>query len=197
MNGCDFGPGSPGCIDCWDGHCTMNCSPRGRADLPTRRDEARTVLHMPEPPDPPDPMKAIADVLRSTLPAIPITFSNPRPERPHPFFELSDDGVEWFPIHSIMPRLDEPAPMGITEEAAVASRERARYLPAIWERRRLMDDGKHHEIADAMGLRIFADPRVPPGEIWMGIDLSNGPDVTAYVDSEGNIHIITPGKEIK
>ena len=185
----DFGPGSPGCIDCMDGHCTMNCSSRGRADLPTRREEARTVLHMPAPPE---PMKAIADLLRSSLPEIPITFSTPTgDDRPHPIYELTRDA------NLIFPDPDRPGEL----------------IPGPWVARvgnfyqagGSLDTGdlapdesecwiKREQIGDLAGLKIFAEPRVPPGEIWMGVDLGSKPDISArfYRDANGN-YIISKG----
>lgn len=57
------------------------------------------------------------------------------------------------------------------------------------------DRSEREQLADLAGLKIFADPRVPTGEIWMGVDLSSRPDITAYIDEGGDFIVITPRKE--
>lgn len=178
MNGNDFGPGSPGCIDCMDGHCTMNCSSRGRADLPTRREEARTVLHMPAPPE---PTKAIALLLQSRLPEILIYVTTPSgDDRPHPLYEILGNRPRFAIVDDLA--ADESncwiAPVGNLHQPGGS-----------------LDTSEREQLADLAGLKIFADPRVPPGEMWMGVDLSSQPDMTArfYRDANGNYHIIKKG----
>lgn len=185
MNGCDFGPGSPGCLDCWDGHCTMNCSSRGGI-------EPRDLRQIED-----NTMTAIKTVLASSLPAIPIMISTPPNDRPHPLFDLLRDAAEEGMMRVTLRdlRLEWPPAEWLKENQPL---EIPKHIPSAARSPAGIDGndavGREH-VADMAGLKIFADPRVPPGEIWMGLDLSTRPDITAYRDADGKIHIITAGKE--
>lgn len=182
-----FGPGAPGCLNCIDGQCTMNCSSRGGIEPRDMRQVEGNA------------MTAIRTVLASTLPAIPITISNPPNDRPHPLYDLLGDAAERGEMRLTLKEIDPWPPAEWLKEGERV--EIPKTLP-IGARSPAGIDGidavgraVRERIAEMAGLKIFADPRVPPGEIWMGIDLSNRPDITAYRDADGKIHIITPGKE--
>ena len=181
-----FGPGSPGCLDCIDGQCTMNCSSRGGI-------EPRDMRQVED-----NAMTAIRTVLASSLPGIPITISTPPNDRPHPLFDLLRDATEQGMMRVTLEEFQWPPLEWLKEGEQI---EIPKTLP-LGARSPAHIDGidavgraVRERIAEMAGLKIFADPRVPPGEIWMGIDLSTRPDITAYRDADGKIHIITAGKE--
>lgn len=184
-----FGPGATGCLDCIDGQCTMNCSSRGGI-------EPRDMRQVED-----NAMTAIRTVLASTLPAIPITISTPPNDRPHPLFDLLRDATEKGEMRLTLKAIDYWPPAewlkeGERIEIPTAMPIRGR-SPAGIDGIDAVGRAVRERIAEMAGPKIFADPRVPPGEIWMGIDLSTRPDITAYRDADGKIHIITAGKEPK
>lgn len=178
-----FGPGAPGCLDCIDGQCTMNCSSRGGL-------EPRDMRQVED-----NAMTAIRTVLQSTLPGIPVTISTPPNDRPHPLFDLLRDATEQGMMRVALEKFQWP-PLEWLKEGEQLEMRMPIPLGNLYQPGGTLNTSEDRQaIADAFGLKIFADPRVPPGEIWMGVDLSTRPDITAYRDADGKIHIITAGKE--
>ena len=174
----------------------MNCSPRGRACHQARHDEAE------QPAD--ETMTAIAQVLASSLKDIPITFYNAGGDRPHPLFELTRDTAVIFEgpggIGRLVPGATELTIDGKRASMAVLDEiEWIKPIPIgnLYQGGGTIDTSEQRkQIGDMAGLKIFADPRVPSREIWMGVDMSKGPDITGYFDADGNIHIIIPGETL-